>query len=453
MSCILVLCLSGSVLEILYFSLGYALAGKISADWKYRMMKGVILFYLVPLPFLKWFYKEVIDLVFCRQPALKWAVHYYTDKSLIIYSNGRFLFNQAFREQYKTTGIWIMIAMVIMTWQCMRYLYNKVRMERLGRQVLKREDDGQIEQIRRQYSIRNKVKCLVCREDYAAWNIVFTTGIVCPVIFIFARIQGREREMILNHEMVHIKRRDVLWRVLVTAVQVVHWYNPIVWLLPGEFERICEMSCDERVLQGRSDEEKKEYLKMLFTMAVEEKEEKPYILGLSKGGKRLKERMDNVMKDKKRCFGKIASACIVGAAMFLNTLTVFAYEDMQFANIPKTSEKFLESALNNDVAFVSGTEDEIRKYSLFEEMIMEIDVVYDMQFVDMEGNIYQINEKDMEFYASCNHSYRAGFFDEHIKHTNGSCMVVRYKAEMCSKCSDIKVIAETVRTNYAVCPH
>ena len=79
----------------------------------------------------------------------------------------------------------------------------------------------------------------------------------------------------------------------------------------------------------------------------------------------------------------------------------------------------MESALNNDVAFVSGTEDEIRKYSLFEEMIMEIDVVYDMQFVDMEGNIYQINEKDMEFYASCNHSYRAGFFDEHIKHTNG----------------------------------
>ena len=69
------------------------------------MMKGVILFYLVPLPFLKWFYKEVIDLVFCRQPALKWAVHYYTDKSLIIYSDGRFLFNQAFREQYKTTDM------------------------------------------------------------------------------------------------------------------------------------------------------------------------------------------------------------------------------------------------------------------------------------------------------------------------------------------------------------
>ena len=277
MRCILVLCLSGSVLEILYFSLGYALAGKISADWKYRMMKGVILFYLVPLPFLKWFYKEVIDLVFCRQPALKWAVHYYTDKSLIIYSDGRFLFNQAFREQYKTTGIWIMIAMVIMTWQCMRYLYNKVRMERLGRQVLKREDDGQIEQIRRQYSIRNKIKCLVCREDYAAGNIVFTTGIVRPVIFISARIQGREREMILNHEMVHIKRRDVLWRVLVTAVQVVHWYNPIVWLLPGEFEGICEMSCDERVLQGRGDEEKKEYLKMLLTMAVDEKDRKSVV--------------------------------------------------------------------------------------------------------------------------------------------------------------------------------
>ena len=449
MRCILVLCLSGSVLEILYFSLGYALAGKISADWKYRMMKGVILFYLVPLPFLKWFYKEVIDLVFCRQPALKWAVHYYTDKSLIIYSDGRFLFNQAFREQYKTTGIWIMIAMVIMTWQCMRYLYNKVQMERLGRQVLKREDDGQIEQIRRQYSIRNKVKCLVCREDYAAGNIVFTTGIVCPVIFIFARIQGREREMILNHEMVHIKRRDVLWRVLVTAVQVVHWYNPIVWLLPGEFERICEMSCDERVLQGRSDEEKKEYLKMLFTMAVEEK---PYILGLSKRGKRLKERMDNVMKDKKRCFGKIASACIVGAAMFLNTLTVFAYEDMQFAKVPKENEGQLDMMLQGDFAFISSVRNETVQDYLFEDQIMSMCVVYEMQFVDREGIVYPVND-EISSHALCNHNYVVGEVHHHKKNSDGSCIMVIYDAKRCTKCNGTQIGEEKGRLSYKVCPH
>ncbi|MDE6973947.1 MAG: M56 family metallopeptidase [Lachnospiraceae bacterium] len=452
MRCILVLCLSGSVLEILYFSLGYALAGKISADWKYRMMKGVILFYLVPLPFLKWFYKEVIDLVFCRQPALKWAVHYYTDKSLIIYSDGRFLFNQAFREQYKTTGIWIMIAMVIMTWQCMRYLYNKVRMERFGRQLLKREDDGQIEQIRRQYSILNKVKCLVCREDYAAGNIVFTTGIVRPVIFISARIQGREREMILNHEMVHIKRRDVLWRVLVTAVQVVHWYNPIVWLLPGEFERICEMSCDERVLQGRSDEEKKEYLKMLFTMAVDEKEEKPYILGLSKGGKRLKERMDNVMKDKKRCFGKIASACIVGAAMFLNTLTVFAYEDMQFAKVPRENEGQLDMMLQGDFAFISSVRNETVQDYLFEDQIMSMCVVYEMQFVDREGIVYPVND-EISSHALCNHIYVVGEVHHHKKNSDGSCIMVIYDAKRCTKCNGTQIGEEKGRLSYKVCPH
>lgn len=452
MRCILVLCLSGSVLEILYFSLGYALAGKISADWKYRMMKGVILFYLVPLPFLKWFYKEVIDLVFCRQPALKWAVHYYTDKSLIIYSDGRFLFNQAFREQYKTTGIWIMIAMVIMTWQCMRYLCNKVRMERLGRQVLKREDDGQIEQIRRQYSIRNKVKCLVCREDYAAGNIVFTTGIVRPVIFISARIQGREREMILNHEMVHIKRRDVLWRVLVTAVQVVHWYNPIVWLLPGEFERICEMSCDERVLQGRSDEEKKEYLEMLLTMAVDEKEEKPYILELSKRGKRLKERMDNVMKEKKRCFGKIASACIVGAAMFLNTLTVFAYEDMQFAKVPRENEGQLDMMLQGDFAFISSVRNETVQDYLFEDQIMSMCVVYEMQFVDREGIVYPVND-EISSHALCNHNYVVGEVHHHKKNSDGSCIMVIYDAKRCTKCNGTQIGEEKGRLSYKVCPH
>ena len=345
-----------------------------------------------------------------------------------------------------------MIAMVIMTWQCMRYLYNKVQMERLGRQVLKREDDGQIEQIRRQYSIRNKVECLVCREDYAAGNIVFTTGIVCPVIFIFARMQGREREMILNHEMVHIKRRDVLWRVLVTAVQVVHWYNPIVWLLPGEFERICEMSCDERVLQGRSDEEKKEYLKMLFTMAVEEKEEKPYILGLSKRGKRLKERMDNVMKDKKRCFGKIASACIVGAAMFLNTLTVFAYEDMQFAKVPKENEGQLDMMLQGDFAFISSVRNETVQDYLFEDQIMSMCVVYEMQFVDREGIVYPVND-EISSHALCNHNYVVGEVHHHKKNSDGSCIMVIYDAKRCTKCNGTQIGKEKGRLSYKVCPH
>lgn len=451
MNYILTLCLSGSVMGLMYFAIKHMAGSRLSAEWQYRMIKGVILFYLLPLPFLKKIYVAALNRIMREEQPVQGLLRVYQNKSLIVFQEGKLIFNESFRIQFHVLLVWLIITTCAILWQGARYLINRQRLSQYRQGIKMAADVKQIEQFREQYAIQRKIEYIGSSNKNSQNNVVFTTGFFRPTIFCFTEAGGWEKEMILRHEIIHIKRWDVLWRVLMFGVQIAHWYNPLVWLLSREFDKVCEMSCDERVLQGEGDEAKRKYGKLLIAMAVEQQQRKPYVLGLSKGGEQLKERIDNVMRDGKRYFGKLTSACIVGAMVLLNSLTVFAYEDVQFANAEKDNEKYLESVLRNDVAFIPDGEE--KKYSLFDNLIIGTEIVYESQFSDIEGNVYPVYENITENYAACEHNYITGTYQEHVKHSDRSCTVILYNAKRCTKCAEVQIGEEQSRISYQPCPH
>ena len=50
------------------------------------------------------------------------------------------------------------------------------------------------------------------------------------------------------HELAHLKRNDVLVNWLMAALQVLHWFNPLVWLAFGRMRAERELACDNLVL-------------------------------------------------------------------------------------------------------------------------------------------------------------------------------------------------------------
>src|SRR4029078_10203180 len=57
-------------------------------------------------------------------------------------------------------------------------------------------------------------------------------------------------ELILDHELVHIRRWDALMSRLQLAVQVLWWFHPLVWWANREASRERERCCDEEVVAG-----------------------------------------------------------------------------------------------------------------------------------------------------------------------------------------------------------
>ena len=58
-------------------------------------------------------------------------------------------------------------------------------------------------------------------------------------------------KMIFRHELVHVMRHDLWYKLLLVAVSTVHWFNPIIHWMVRAADRDLEISCDERVTRQK----------------------------------------------------------------------------------------------------------------------------------------------------------------------------------------------------------
>jgi len=86
-------------------------------------------------------------------------------------------------------------------------------------------------------------------------------GLVNPVIlmpeFLPARLDGAQMQNVLLHELAHIRRGDLWTNFGQTLLQIVYFYNPLLWVANTIIRRIREQAVDETVLVTLADSEVK----------------------------------------------------------------------------------------------------------------------------------------------------------------------------------------------------
>lgn len=127
----------------------------------------------------------------------------------------------------------------------------------------------------------------------------FVVGVFRPAVYLPTGLDEENRRYILKHELVHIRRRDYLVKLLGLCVVMVHWFNPLAWLT---FRLLCkdmEMSCDEQVLKEVGQGEKKSY-SLALLHAAEQKS--GLFLPLAFGESHTRSRIKNVLNYRKPAF-------------------------------------------------------------------------------------------------------------------------------------------------------
>ncbi len=103
------------------------------------------------------------------------------------------------------------------------------------------------DKLRQRARVRDEARIL----SSAQVSTPMTGGPLRPVILLPASAKswtsGR-REMVVSHELVHVRRRDALWRLVAGAVGALYWFHPLIWLASRLAASARERSCDEEVL-------------------------------------------------------------------------------------------------------------------------------------------------------------------------------------------------------------
>lgn len=63
-------------------------------------------------------------------------------------------------------------------------------------------------------------------------------GLLRPVILLPERASGgAEETLMLRHELLHLRRHDLAYKLLLLLVNGIHWFNPLVWWMGREASR------------------------------------------------------------------------------------------------------------------------------------------------------------------------------------------------------------------------
>ena len=69
-------------------------------------------------------------------------------------------------------------------------------------------------------------------------------GLIPAVYLTEDVLQTDEAELILSHELTHLRHLDFLWSFCRTAAVIVYWWNPFIWLAAICSKRDAELACD-----------------------------------------------------------------------------------------------------------------------------------------------------------------------------------------------------------------
>jgi beta-lactamase regulating signal transducer with metallopeptidase domain/uncharacterized GH25 family protein len=107
-----------------------------------------------------------------------------------------------------------------------------------------------LEDVARQLGIRRKVRVVVTAETIGP----AVTGVFRPVVILpqgmLAEMRSDQIRPLLAHELIHIRRGDVMFGLLQSVAQALLWFHPLVWWANRQASNAVEHCCDEEAIAG-----------------------------------------------------------------------------------------------------------------------------------------------------------------------------------------------------------
>ena len=134
------------------------------------------------------------------------------------------------------------------------------------------------------------------------------TGLLRPRLLLpHERYDVQELRYILRHELCHLKRRDMLFKLVLLAANAMHWFNPIVYLMLRQADEDIELACDSAATDGLERAERAAYSRTLLAAVQSNVRTLPATTCFGGTVERLKRRITNVLgAQKKRGLGVVA---------------------------------------------------------------------------------------------------------------------------------------------------
>ena len=142
-------------------------------------------------------------------------------------------------------------------------------------------------------------------------------GLIPAVYLTEDVLQADEAELILRHELTHLRHLDFLWLLCRTASVTIYWWNPFIWLAAICSKRDAELACDEAVAAKLPESKRLAYARAILAQAPRK------TAALSLAGPPVKERILFLTKKQ-----RTSVLCVILALLLVVSATGCSFAEL-----------------------------------------------------------------------------------------------------------------------------
>ena len=216
-----------------------------------------------------------------------------------------------------------------------------------------------MENLKKQMGINKKVRIALCHYTGSPMLV----GLLNPIILIpredYTPVQ---LEMVIRHELTHLKRNDVLYKLLLHTVACVYWFNPLTACMARLAGKDIEISCDEDVVKTGDKQFKADYAQTIIRVISMQNNKLILATNFSQNVKTVKERFTNIFTDRRLKAGKSVIAVFMAVVIIATSLVGCSNRTSVFNASPVLDNASFEKC-NNLFVYSTGVGEDICKSS------------------------------------------------------------------------------------------
>ena len=162
-------------------------------------------------------------------------------------------------------GLWLAGVVISAIRQAVSYGILKRRLDRTAGPAERADLLDVLDSQRSGLGISRKIPLLIS----PAADCPMLAGFIRPALYLpDENISAADAAFIFRHELTHCRHGDLWLKLLLTAAQCVHWFNPLVYLIVRFAQEDIELACDDAVVRGQNAAYRRAYGETILRSAV-----------------------------------------------------------------------------------------------------------------------------------------------------------------------------------------
>ena len=252
-----------SVIVILLLALTRPVMKRYTAGFRYYSWLAVMIIFLIPFGSIGISYKVDVTPVVSNIQSETAAVRGWYEEKMpkqtvtktvpVLQRDGQTVKESTAKVKYETPAdmtvifgiIWLLGAAAFFALHMGRYFSFR----RTVRRISSRLNDEKTAQILKEEKERLKITADVPVRVFPAAGTPMLIGILRPFILLpESGFSPGELSLIFRHELIHLKRRDIIYQLIMLIFISLNWYNPFAYVMARSVEIDGETACDEKVI-------------------------------------------------------------------------------------------------------------------------------------------------------------------------------------------------------------